>query len=523
MIYLLVIASLQAISLSLSSGESAEAAAQQAGQVAQMRSLEHLRVGMSRGGNITITNDGLIPSDLSFLLVQNSNVSRELPVQASVPVGASVEVDAGSSVPHPSSVAVVTSLGDVFASATSLPGGSLETLEAGIGGPGVDAQLYQNPSDPARFFMAAGPSAFAFSTSSGRQLWSFNASQGEVTDVLPLSGGGVYVSDGYFGDQFTSNLYRLTSSGTSVYAYSMRLLRLYTAVPQYPGEDQPPYPVGSQPVQKGTDSLYAYYDGWFFSSSGLAQTSVPADTYNLASSDGSQFYLFTTEADPGGFGCSPPHGNLVSVYAYAATAQGVSGEWATNVYLDVCDLYPDELIASATGPGIVASLFSGTYWSQPSDYGGPYPGSNPFLVVLSSSSGAVLRNGSLDSSGYTSVATDGTHVYLAIPSSDEVEVVSASGHAAGTFHDVGIPASTLVWADGSLFAVSDGQVNVYDSSMNLKKSIDFSPLTFYSVSNSKQLEQQMVQPSFLVLNSTSYLALMRNSTGYGTLVLGAYA
>ena len=93
MIYLLVIASLQAISSALSSSERADAAAQQAGQVAQMRSLEHLHVGMSRGGNVTITNDGLIPSQLSFLLLQNSTVSKELPVQDSLAVGASVVVE----------------------------------------------------------------------------------------------------------------------------------------------------------------------------------------------------------------------------------------------------------------------------------------------------------------------------------------------------------------------------------------------------------------------------------------------
>jgi len=104
-----------------------------------------------------------------------------------------------------------------------------------------------------------------------------------------------------------------------------------------------------------------------------------------------------------------------------------------------------------------------------------------------------------------------------------VEVVSASGSGAGAFHNIGIPASTLVWADNSLFAISASQVNVYDSSMNLKKTIDFAPLSFYSLSNSKPLEQQMVQPSFLVLNSTSYVALLRNSTGYGSLVVGAYA
>jgi hypothetical protein len=527
MIYLLVIASLQAISISLSSSQNAEAAAQQAGQVSQLRSLEHLRVVMTRGGNVSITNDGLIPSSLSLLLLQNSTLSRELPLRQSIAVGASVVVNAAPPGSFPSSVAVVTSLGGVFASTKSSGSpsvGSWKILVATIGGPGVDAQLYQNPGDPARFFVAAGPSALAFSAPKGTQLWSFNASQGEVTDVLPLSDGGAYVSDGYFGDQFTSNLFRLTSSGTSVWTYSMRLFRLYTALEvQFPDGDQAPYPVGSQPVQKGTDGLYAYYDGWFFSSSGPASTTVPADTFNLATSDASQVYLFTTNGSPGGYGCSQPRGNVAIIYAYSASDQGVQNQWSTPVYFDVCDLYPDELIASSAGSGLVASLFSETYWSQPNYFGGPYQGSNPFLAVLSSSSGAILRSGNLDSSGYAGLAEDGSHVYLSIPSSDLIEVVSATGSGPGAFYNIGIPASKLFWADNSLFAVSSSEVKVYDSSMNLKKAIDFSPFSLYSLSNSKPLEQQMVQPSFLVLNSTSYLALLRNSTGFGSLVLGAYS
>ena len=527
MIYLLVIASLQAVSATLSSSERADAAAQQAGQVAQVRSLERLEVGMSRGGNVTITNDGLIPSRLSYLLLQNSSFSRELPVQDSVAVGASVVVDAGSSTSFPSSVAVVTSLGNVFASSRSSgssSGGAWRILEAPVGGPDVDSQLYQSLGDTAHFYLSVGPSAYAYSTLTGEQLWSFDAGQGEVTDVLPLSDGSAYISDGYYGDQFSSNLFKLTSSGTSVSTYTMRLLRLYTTVEvQFANNGQPPYPVGSQPVQKAADGLYAYYDGWFFSSSGPSQTTVPADTYNLDGSDDSQFYLFTASANPGGFGCTNPRGNVVTIYAYSANSTGVSNSWSTPVFLNICNLYPDYLVASSAGPGVIASLFSETYWSQPNYYGGPYEGSNPFLAVLSSSTGAVLRSGSLDASGYSSLATDGADVYLSIPSSDEVEVLNATGSGPGAFYNVGIPASTLVWADGSLFAISASQVNVYDSSMTLKKAIDFSPQTIYSLSNSKPLEGQLVQPSFLVLNSTSYLALLRNSTGYGSLVVGAYS
>jgi len=212
----------------------------------------------------------------------------------------------------------------------------------------------------------------------------------------------------------------------------------------------------------------------------------------------------------------------VSVYAYLATSQAVQQEWSTPVYLNTCDEYPNQLIAASAGSGLVVSLYSQTWWTQPTYYGGPYPGANPLLAVISSSSGTLVWSGTLDSNGYTGIATDGSSVYLAIPSSDEVEVVSATGSLPGAFYNVGIPAASLVWEDGSLFAISGSQVNVYSASMTLEKAVDFSPLSLYSLSNSKPLETNMVQPSFLVLNSTSYLALLRNSTGFGSLVLGAY-
>lgn len=520
MIYLLVVASLQVISTSISSSEGAMAAAQRAGQIGQMRSLEHLRVRDAQGGNVTVTNDGLITSVLSVLLVGLKGGSFARPVAESVPVGGSVELYAGSA----TTVAVVTSLGNVFVSARPGAAAGSTALSGAIGGPGVDAQLYQNTADPTRFFVAEGSSVLEFSSLTGALTWSFQAGEGEVTDVLPLSDGSVYVSDGYYGDQFTANLFRLSSSGTSLADYSMRLLRLYTTVEvQFPSNSLPPYPVGSQPVEKGVDSLFAYYDGWFFSSAGPSAATVPSDTYNLAASGAQRFYLFTASSNPGGFGCTAPRGNEVTVYGYSASSQGVALSWSTPVFFNICNLYPDDLIASSAGSGVVACLFSDTYWSQPNYYGGPYSGSNPLLAVLSSSTGGLLRSGPLDSNGYAGVATDGAHVYLSIPSSDQVEVLGSSGNGGGTFYNVGMPASTLLWADGFLFAVGPSQVRVYDSSMTLRKTIDFSPLTFYSLSNSKQLEPQMVRPSFLVLNSTSYVALLRNSTGYGTLVTGAYS
>ncbi|HUI01678.1 MAG TPA: hypothetical protein VLX56_08625 [Nitrososphaerales archaeon] len=525
MIYLLVIASLQAISMSLSSGQNAEAAAQQAGQVSQQRSLERLVVTLAKGGNVSITNDGLIPSTLSYLFLENSTLSRVVELGQSIPVGGSTVVAVRASPSFPSTVAVITGLGDVFASTPSSvpPAVTGKALAAGLGGPGVDAQVYQNPSDPSRFFLSVGSSAFAYS-SRGTETWSFNASQGEVTDVQPLSDGGVYVSDGYYGDQFTSNLFRLTSSGTSVQSYSMRLFRLYSALEvQFPDDDTPPSPLGSQPVQKAEDSLYSYYDGWFLNSSGISRSTVPSDTLNLLASDPSQFYFYRNYDNPGGFSCTDPSGNIAQVFAYSAGSPGVQLQWSTFVFFNVCDYYPNEVVAAASGGGTLAAVFSSTYWSQPTYYDGPYPGTNPFLALISSSTGSVVWTGRLDSSGYSSVATDGSHVYLSIPSSDQVEVLPASGATAGTFYGIGIPASSLVWADGSLFAISSGAVKVFGPGMTLEKTIEFGPLSLYSYSNSKPLEDSLSSPSFVVLNSTAYVALLRNSTGFGTLLMGSYS
>lgn len=523
-IYLLVMASLQAISLALSAGEGADEAAQRAQQVDQLRTVERLAVTLS-GGNLTVTNDGLIPSSLSSMLLRNSSVSRVVSLDDSLPVGASVVEDLAASMPFPTTAAVVTTLGNVFEATVSSAGprGAFKVLGSAVGGPDIDAQIYQNPADPTRFFLAVGSSAFAFSSSTGKELWSFNASQGEVTDVLPLSDGGVYVSDGYFGSQFTSDLYRLSSAGTCLATYSMRLLKLWTTVEiQYPNGGLPPWPFGSQPVDKGEDSLFAYYDGWFFSSAGPSSVSLPADSNQLATSDSDQFYLATFYANPGGYGCSQPGGNTATFNAYSADSRGVIKEWGTTVYLDSCDYYPNEVISSSSGGGTLAVLLSQVYWSTSTYYGGPYQGANPFLAVLSSSTGAVMRSGTMDSSGYTSVVTSGNEVYLAIPSSDEVEVVSASGSGPGSFYGVGIPASSLQWADGSLFAIAPDEVKVYSPTMALENTIQFAPETFYSLSTSKPMEAQMVAPSFVVLNSTDYAALLRNSTGYGTLVVGGY-
>ena len=141
----------------------------------------------------------------------------------------------------------------------------------------------------------------------------------------------------------------------------MRLLRLYTTVEvQFPNNGQPPYPVGSQPVQKGTDGLYAYYDGWFLSSSGPSPTTIPADTYNLAGSDANQFYVYTADANPGGFGCTNPRGNVVTIYAYSASSQGVENHVVDPRLLQLLQPLPGRPSRVLRGLRRRGSLFSET-------------------------------------------------------------------------------------------------------------------------------------------------------------------
>ena len=150
-----------------------------------------------------------------------------------------------------------------------------------------------------------------------------------------------------------------------------------------------------------------------------------------------------------------------------------------------------------------------------------YPGLDPFVVVISGS-GAVEYEGVTRSAGCTSAVTDGSSVYLAVPQAREVQVLNVSSHAVATY-PIGIAASNLLWEDGALFAISNDAVKVYDRSMDLEKTIDFGPLTFSSDSNSLPFETALHTPSFLILNGTTYAALLENATGYSRLVVGKYA
>jgi hypothetical protein len=514
-VYLLVIASLQVISSSVSSQAAAANAYQESQELGQSRSLEHLTLAIS-GRNVTMTNDGLVPSVVSYLLLANSSKSTLVPVGRSLAIGSSLSLGARGA----STISAVTSLGGVFTVRGS-PSSSQSSWKGweGVGGPDVDMQLFQNPSDTSRFFASEGPWVYAFS-SSGSLLWSFDGGPGEVTDVLPLSNGYVYASLGYYGSTRTATLYELSSAGAVVNTYSVRLLRLYTTVDvQYPAP-LPPFPVGSEPVQRAADSTYVVYDGWFYSSSGASSVSYPGDAYNLAASDSSNFYVYTVLTDTGEYGCGYPRGNIIDFEGYSAGSSGVSQQWQTYVYTSACNLYPNSLISASTNSGVVAALFADDYNSQPNYYGGPYGGTNPFLAVLSSS-GSTLYSGRLDRAGYSSVATDGTNVYLSIPGTQQVEkIVIATGTT--SIFNIGIPAQDVLWAYNSLFAISGSQVNVYDSSLDLKQTVAFAPYSFYSLSNSQSYEPALTSPSFLVLNSTSYAALVRNGSGFGDLQIGKY-
>jgi hypothetical protein len=66
-------------------------------------------------------------------------------------------------------------------------------------------------------------------------------------------------------------------------------------------------------------------------------------------------------------------------------------------------------------------------------------------------------------------------------------------------------------------------VKVFGPPMNLEKTIELAPLSLASSSDSFVQEPALQAPSFLVLNATSYAALLINATGFTSLVLGRYS
>jgi hypothetical protein len=194
--------------------------------------------------------------------------------------------------------------------------------------------------------------------------------------------------------------------------------------------------------------------------------------------------------------------------------------WSEDVYLATCGAYPPQLLAASAGSGIFVSLFAGNAYSD-SPFQTQYSGHNPYLFILDTT-GGILYSSSLPDDGYSSsIAEDGTNVYLALPQSDEVQSVSLPAQTVTTY-DVGFPASHLLWSNGTLFAISANEVKVYSSGMDLLKTISFGSLSLASFSNAFTAEATLHSPSFIALNSTSYAALLENSTGYATMVIGKY-
>jgi hypothetical protein len=374
----------------------------------------------------------------------------------------------------------------------------------------TNAQLVEDAYDPSLFFLSSGSQVFAFS-GSGAVQWSFNAGVGVVTDIMPISSGQVYVSVGYTTASNTAELYQLDSSGRVVASFPVRLLA------------SPSGPEGTyeQPVAKGADSGYAFYDGWFYSAMGPIG-SLSSDTSLLAATDSSDFYYYTTSGDPYYDGACQPWGNTMVIDSYSAGQSypgGVRLNWDDYVSLGSCNSYPQQLLGASTGGGAFVALFADPYFSE--SYYEAYPGENPYIVVISES-GQVLYQGEAPSAGCSAVATDGSNVYLAVPQAQEIQVLHIATQSVTTYH-TGTAASSLLWEDGALFAISDSAVKVYDGSMDLEKTLDFAPLSLSSASNSLPFEGALHTPSFLVLNSTCYAALVQSARGPSSLFIGNYA
>jgi hypothetical protein len=511
-IYLITIAAIDSFSSAIGSLVTMQSAQQSANEIEARRRIEHLSLKIS-GNTLIISNVGLIPSKVAYLLIYPPLNSSDVPVDRELFTGESLSIE----LLYGDKFAVITDLGNVFLIEHLSQSSSVANWKdlQGVGGPLIDMQLFQNPSDPSRLYMVEGSKLSTFSTASGQLLWSIDLGDGEITGVMPLSDGYLYVSNAY-SNQYTAYLHRLDSNGNILYTYSVRSLRLYTWVEvQFPDNDMPPYPLGSEPVQKGFNSLYAVYDGWFLSSSGLSSITFNGDWQNLIGSDSSHIYIYRVTTDAGGFGCSNPRGNALTLQSYNTDSSGISLAWTNRYYFNVCNLYPQTLVSSASGGSHFAAIFANSFYSPTNYFGGPYSGNNPFLLVVSSSGETRYAN-YLGRNGYSSIAIDASYVYLALPASSQIERIPING-GASQFYQIGIKPIHLISTQGFLFALSSNRFAVLDSSINTIKAIDLSPNTFYSLSNDRPLEQSMHAPSFLVLNSTHYAALVRNSTGYGEL------
>jgi hypothetical protein len=506
MIFLLSMASIQTWSSAVGSLNELQGASDQSHQLEQMQGLERLSLSLSNG-NLTVTNDGQIPSSLLYLRLVSQNDSKTIALDDQLAVGGSIrEAISGSG----DAIEVVTSLGNVFVLSPQdgdpVAAGFWTGQSTAVGGDS-DMELFQSASDPSLLFVASGPAVYAF-TIAGNELWSFNPGQGYVTDVMPIGGGDVFVSVGYGYTSNSAQLYELGPTGGLIASYPVRLDQIVDESLSLQG-----------PVSKGSDSSYALYDGWFYSAGGPV-LSIPSDNLPFAASDSSDFYFYQSFGEGQSSGSCAGAGDDVKLYGYATNPPNDNPTWTDTFYLATCNSYPPQLVAATAGNGLFVSLFSGNAFGE-ADLP-QYSGGNPYLLVVNTA-GSELYESSMPTNDYSSsIATDGSNVYLALPQSDQVQVVNVLDRSV-TSYGIGFPASQLVWDYGSLFAVSGSEVKVYGSRMNLEKTISFAPLALASSSNAFLQEQSLHNPSFIALNSTSYAALLENSTGYATMVIGNYS
>ena len=506
MIFLLSMASIQTWSSAVGSWSQLQTASDESHQLEQSQSLERLSLSLS-GGNLTVTNDGQVPSTLDYLRLVGPNDSKTFQISDEVAVGGSVLVHLSG---PEGAVEVVTSLGNVFVLAPYLADPQAPVYWSGQGGTvsgEADEQIFQNPSEPSVFFLVSGSSVYAFSIA-GAKLWTFDAGQGFVTGVMPLSGGDVYVSVGYDYAANAAQLYELGPGGSLISSFAVRLDQSAGGAPST-----------SVPVSKGVDSQFAFYDGWFYSSGGQV-AAVPSDGFPLAATDDPDFYFYQTAGEGLSGGICDGAGDSVQLSSYTPNPLSSVANWTDYFYLKLCDSYPPQLMAASAGEGYFAALYSESAYVEA--HQPPFSGTNPYLTIVAAN-GTVLYDASLPKNGYSpSIATAGPTAYLALPQSDQVQEVEGIGQTTTTY-DVGFPASQLTWAFGSLFAFSEDEVKVYNSGMELEKTISFAPLALSSSYNGFLSEPNLHNPSFIPLNSTAYAALLENSTGYTLLVIGKYS
>jgi hypothetical protein len=327
--------------------------------------------------------------------------------------------------------------------------------------------------------------------------------------VLPLSNGRVFVSTGYSSASNIAELFELDGSGTVVRTYDVRLL-------ETPDEADS----ASLPVVKAVDSSTAFYDGWFYSATG-SNSYLVSDSLPIAGVDSSDFYFYQVTPFPYQGGSCLDQGSQLTVSSYSPSlvyGGSATKNWETYDYFSTCSGFPPQLVGSAVGGGVVVLLMASPPYVD--DSNDAYPGQHPTLAVVSTS-GDTLYMGEAPDEGYSSVATNGTDVYLSLPQSSEIQVYSSTKGTYATY-DIGTQASQLLFEDDHLFAISDNVIEVFDASMDLQKTIDFGPLTLASSADSFLQEPALQAPSFLVVGPGSYAALLVNATGYTSLVMGAY-